>query len=167
MPIVFVLLAAVSAVLAFFSSALLLPAAVYAWGSTITFGLLWLGWLLGGIGTYALGRGLRGLKARGARRSRDQFDFYVQRVPGEVTFALVLLLCLALPSELPGYICGYLRVRFRTYLAALSLAELPYAVGAVLLSAGVVNRHIGLLVAFGLDRCCAQPRCHAHAAPEA
>jgi uncharacterized membrane protein YdjX (TVP38/TMEM64 family) len=146
--IVFVLLAAVSAVLAFFSSALLLPAAVYAWGSTLTFGLLWLGWLLGGIGTYALGRGLRGPLARapGAR----QFDFYVQRVPGEVTFAFVLLLYLALPSELPGYLCGYLRVRFRTYLAALSLAELPYAIGAVVLSAGAVNRQIGLLVTFGL-----------------
>ena len=79
-----------------------------------------------------------------------QFDFYVQRVPGEVTFAFVLLLYLALPSELPGYLCGYLRVRFRTYLAALSLAELPYAVGAVVLSAGAVHRQIGLLVTFGL-----------------
>src|SRR5512137_2084518 len=45
--VVFVVLAAVSAVLAFFSSALLLPAAVYAWGNTVTLGLLWLGWLLG------------------------------------------------------------------------------------------------------------------------
>jgi len=146
--IVFVLLAAISAVLAFFSSALLLPAAVYAWGNTVTCGLLWLGWLLGGIGTYALGRGLRGPLARAPGIS--QFDFYAQRVPGEVTFAFVLLLYLALPSELPGYLCGYLRVRFRTYLAALSLAELPYAVGAVVLSAGAVNRQIGLLVMFGL-----------------
>jgi uncharacterized membrane protein YdjX (TVP38/TMEM64 family) len=146
--IAFVLLAAVSAVLAFFSSALLLPAAVYAWGNTITLGLLWFGWLLGGVGTYALGRGLRGPLARAP--ATRQFDFYVQRVPGEVTFAFVLLLYLALPSELPGYLCGYLRVRFRTYLAALFLAELPYAVGAVLLSAGAVHRQIGLLVTFGL-----------------
>jgi uncharacterized membrane protein YdjX (TVP38/TMEM64 family) len=146
--IVFVLLAAISAVLAFFSSALLLPAAVFTWGNTLTFGLLWLGWLLGGVGTYALGRGLRGPLARAPGSS--QFDFYVRRAPGEVTFAFVLLLYLALPSELPGYLCGYLRVRFRTYLAALSLAELPYAVGAVVLSAGAVNRQIGLLVTFGL-----------------
>jgi uncharacterized membrane protein YdjX (TVP38/TMEM64 family) len=91
---------------------------------------------------------LRGSRTRAPGTS--QFDFYVQRVPGEVTFAFVLLLYLALPSELPGYLCGYLRVRFRTYLAALSLAELPYAVGAVVLSAGAVNRQIGLLVTFGL-----------------
>jgi uncharacterized membrane protein YdjX (TVP38/TMEM64 family) len=147
--VVFVVLAALSAVLAFFSSALLLPAAVYTWGYAITFGLLWLGWLLGGLFTYALGRGLRGTRG-GAPRSSSQFDYYVRRVPGEVTFALVLLLYLALPSELPGYVCGYLRVRVRTYFAALALAELPYAVGAVLLGVGVVDRHIGLLVVFGL-----------------
>jgi uncharacterized membrane protein YdjX (TVP38/TMEM64 family) len=71
-------------------------------------------------------------------------------VPTDVTFALVLTLHLALPSEVPGYLCGYLRVRFRTYLAALALAELPYAAGAVLLGDGVVNRQIGWLLAFGL-----------------
>jgi uncharacterized membrane protein YdjX (TVP38/TMEM64 family) len=147
--VAFVLLAALSAVLAFFSSALLLPAAVYAWGSTVTFGLLWLGWLLGGVCTYALGRGLRGPPGRASKTS-SQFDFYVQRAPGEVTFAFVLLLYLALPSELPGYLCGYLRVRLRTYFAALALAELPYAVGAVLLGAGVVHRDVGVLVSFGL-----------------
>jgi peptide/nickel transport system permease protein len=46
--IVFVLLAALSAVLAFFSSALLVPPAVFTWGNTVTLVLLWLGWLLGG-----------------------------------------------------------------------------------------------------------------------
>ena len=147
--VVFVVLAAVSAILAFFSSALLLPAAVYAWGNTVTFGLLWLGWLLGGMCTYALGRGLRRPHGKAPRTSR-QLDFYVQRVRGDVTFTLVLLLHLAMPSEIPGYLCGYLGVRRRTYLAALAVAELPYAVGAVMLGDGVVNRHIGWLVAFGL-----------------
>ena len=68
---------------------------------------------------------------------------------GEVTFTLVLLLLLAIPSEIPGYLCGYLGVRRRTYLSALALAEFPYAVGAVMLGDGVVNRQIGWLVAFG------------------
>jgi uncharacterized membrane protein YdjX (TVP38/TMEM64 family) len=146
---VFVLLAAISAVLAFFSSALLLPAAVFAWGSAVTFGLLWLGWLLGGICTYALGLALRRPRRKESRTS-GKLDFYLQRVPGEVTFALVLLLYLALPSEIPGYLCGYLGVRFRSYFAALALAELPYAVGAVLLGEGVVNRQLSWLVGFGL-----------------
>lgn len=155
--VVFVLLAAMSAVLAFFSSALLLPAAVYTWGNAVTLGLLWLGWLLGGLCTYALGRGLRRPQAQAqakakakASRTSSEFDFYRQRFQGEVTFALVLLLHLAMPSEIPGYLCGYIGVRLRTYVAALALAELPYAVGAVLLGDGVVNRHIGWLLAVGL-----------------
>lgn len=147
--VVFVLLAAVSALLAFFSSALLLPAAVFTWGNTFTFVLLWLGWLLGGIGTYALGHALR-TPEWDASRTPGQFLFYLRRLRGDITFVLVLLLCLALPSEVPGYLCGYLGVRLRTYFAALALAEFPYAVGAVLLADGVVNRHIGWLVAFGL-----------------
>ena len=147
--VAFVLLAAISAVLAFFSSALLLPVAVFTWGSKVTFVLLWLGWLLGGIGTYALGRGLRRPQAA-AQKTSSQFDFYLQRIPGEATFALVLLLYLALPSEIPGYVCGYLGVRLRTFFAALAVAELPYAVGAVLLANGAVNRHIGWLVSLGL-----------------
>lgn len=147
--VVFVVLAALSAILAFFSSALLLPPAVFTWGTTITLGLLWLGWLLGGLCTYALGRGLRRPPGAASKTSR-QFDFYRDRVPGEATFALVLLLHLALPSEIPGYLCGYLGVRMRTYFAALALAELPYAAGAVLLGDGVVNRHTGWVVAFGL-----------------
>jgi uncharacterized membrane protein YdjX (TVP38/TMEM64 family) len=147
--LLFVLLAAISAVLAFFSSALLLPAAVFTWGSTATLALLWIGWLLGGIATYVLGRALRRAQ-RDVSRAPSQFNFYLQRVPGKVTFGLVLLLCLALPSEIPGYLCGYLGVRLRTYVSALALAELPYAFGAVLLGDGVVNRQIGGLLAFGL-----------------
>jgi uncharacterized membrane protein YdjX (TVP38/TMEM64 family) len=146
--VAFVLFAALSAVLAFFSSALLLPAAVYTWGTTTTFVLLWLGWLLGGTFTYALGRGLR--RPRGDRPgTSSRIDFYLQRAPGEVTFVLVLLLCLSLPSEIPGYLCGYLGVRIRTYVPALAMAELPYAIGAVVLGDGVAHRHIGWLVAVG------------------
>ena len=147
--VAFLLLAAISAVLAFFSSALLLPAAVYAWGTTVTLVLLWLGWLLGGIGTYALGRLLRRPRLT-TQETPSQFDFYLQRIPGEATFALVLLLYLALPSEIPGYVCGYLGVRVRTFFAALAVAELPYAVGAVLLANGAINRHIGWLVSLGI-----------------
>jgi uncharacterized membrane protein YdjX (TVP38/TMEM64 family) len=147
--VAFIVLAALSAILAFFSSALLLPPAIFTWGGTVTFCLLWLGWLLGGLCTYALGRSLR-RPSWGAARPSSQFDFYRQRAPSEVTFALVLLLCLALPSEIPGYLCGYLNARLRTYFTALALAELPYAAGAVLLGDGVVHRHIGWLVVCGV-----------------
>ena len=54
--LVFVLLAMVSAMLAFFSSAVFAPIAIYAWGKTVTLILLWLGWFLGGIVSYCIGR---------------------------------------------------------------------------------------------------------------
>ena len=147
--VVFVLLSAVSAMLAFFSSALLVPAAVFAWGNTLAVGLLWLGWLLGGVFTYSLGHALR--RPPGEESGPpSRFAAYLPHVSAEIGFPLVLLWQLALPSELPGYLCGYLRVPFRTYVAALAVAELPYAIGAVLLGESVVNRKLGWLVALSV-----------------
>jgi len=147
--VVFVALSAVSAILAFFSSALLVPAAVFTWGKAVTVGLLWLGWLLGGLVMFAVGRSLRrNPELESGPPSR--FAAYLPKLSEEVGFSLVLLWQLALPSEIPGYLCGYLGVPFRTYVLALALAELPYAIGAVLLGESVVNREPGWLVALGV-----------------
>ena len=48
--------AAVGAMVAFVSSWVVLPFAVYTWGFTRALLLLWIGWLLGGIASYAIGR---------------------------------------------------------------------------------------------------------------
>lgn len=144
----FVVLAAASAVLAFFSSALLVPVAVHAWGVTASVALLWVGWLLGGAFTYAVGRRLG---RRVARRlvPPERFDRYEARITERTPWTLVLLLQLALPSEVPGYLLGTVRYPFGRYLLALGVAELPYAVGAVYLGEGLVERRPALLVAFG------------------
>ena len=146
--LLFVLLSALSAMLAFFSAALLVPVAVYSWGQSATMLLLWLGWLLGGLCAYAIGSSLgRPLLASiGAARL---LAFYRERLPERVPFALVLLMQLALPSEIPGYLSGLLRVRARTYLAALALAELPFVVGTVLVGESVVEQRGGMLVLLG------------------
>ena len=143
----FVVLSAASAVVAFFSGAVLVPAAVSAWGSGATFALLWLGWWLGGGLTYLLGRGLApsGNGAQGLPNGRGAASSVHRRVvrlaarfPPGLDFPIVFALQLALPSEVPGYLCGYLRVRPRVYFAALALAELPYAVATVLIGHGLV-----------------------------
>lgn len=146
---VFVLLSALSAMLAFFSSVLLVPVAVYAWGRPLTIVLLWLGWLLGGAVAYGIGRGL-GRPLLVTATSTRLLAFYGQRLEGRIGFPMVLLLQMALPSEIPGYLFGLLRVRFGTYLAALALAEIPYAVGSVLLGESVLQRQGGWLVAIGV-----------------
>ncbi len=128
----FVALAAASAVLAFFSSAVVVPVGVKAWGEGWTFVLLWTGWLLGGGLTYAIGRFL----GRGAIRllvSEERVSFYEQRVGRRVGFPMVLLFQLALPSEIPGYVLGTLRYPFGRFLLALAIAELPFAAGATYL----------------------------------
>lgn len=147
--LVFVLLSALSAILAFFSSALLVPAAVFAWGNGLTVALLWVGWLLGGLCMYWLGRGMRGPGDAGAAPS-GRFAAYLPRVSREVSFPLVLLWQLALPSEIPGYLCGYLRVPLRSYVPALAIGELPYAIAAVWLGKSVVDRQVGWLVGLGV-----------------
>ena len=55
-PALFVVLAALSAMLMFFSSLVLIPIGVVAWGQLTCFMLLWGGWFLGGVLTYSIGR---------------------------------------------------------------------------------------------------------------
>ncbi len=147
--VVFVVLSALSAMLAFFSSALLVPVAVLSWGKAVTIALLWLGWLLGGLGAYGIGRTLGRplLRTLGSARVAA---FYRARLSADVGLPVVLLLQLALPSEIPGYLCGLLRVRPRTYVIALALAELPYAIGTVWAGDSILRREGGWLVGLGV-----------------
>jgi uncharacterized membrane protein YdjX (TVP38/TMEM64 family) len=113
---IFVLLSALSAMVAFFSSLVLVPIGVLAWGATTTFALLWFGWLLGGVGAYATGRFL-GRRAVVWLIHEEQLHRYERRLAASAPFLVILLFQLALPSEVPGYVAGVLRrkspVRFR------------------------------------------------------
>jgi uncharacterized membrane protein YdjX (TVP38/TMEM64 family) len=153
-PAAFVALAALSAMLAFFSSAVLVPAAVYAWGPTLTALLLWTGWTLGGLVAYSLAFTIGRSALRWAAPERS-IALYEQRLGPHAPFGFVLLFQLALPSEIPGYVLGLARYPLPRYLAALAMAELPYAVGTMLLGAGLISRQVGLLVAIGLVACVA------------
>ena len=148
-PFAFVLLSGLSAMLAFVSSAVLVPVAVYAWGRPTTVLLLWLGWWVGGACAYATGRWLGAPLIRTAGASR-QLDALQHRISPAAGFREVVLVQLALPSEIPGYLCGILRVRARVYLIALAVAELPYSIGTVVLGEGIVQREGGWVVAIAV-----------------
>jgi uncharacterized membrane protein YdjX (TVP38/TMEM64 family) len=147
--LLFVALSALSAVLAFFSSALLVPFGVRVWGEAGCFVLLWIGWFLGGLLTYAAGRSL-GRPAVQWLLSPRRVAKYEARIPTSHAFVPVLATQLILPSEAVGYLCGLLRVPIRVYLPALALAELPYAGATVLLGAAFVHRRQTLLLAVAL-----------------
>jgi uncharacterized membrane protein YdjX (TVP38/TMEM64 family) len=146
--VVFVLLSAASALLAFFSSAVVVPVALYTWGKGVCFLLLWTGWTLGGMIAYWLGRTLGRPVLRWALPAAT-LARYEEQLSRHTSFRVVLLFQLALPSEVPGYLLGVVRYPFGRFLAAYILAELPYAVGTVYLGAGFLERHLLLVIALG------------------
>lgn len=137
----FVVLAALSAMVAFVSSALLIPVAVYAWGPGVCFILLWAGWYLGGIAAYLVGRYL-GRPAVEALVRPGVLSRYEGWAKSGVSLLPILLLQLAVPSDIAGYLFGLVRARLAPFLAALALAEMPYALGAVYLGESFLQRRL-------------------------
>lgn len=143
----FVAFAALSGALAFFSSAVVVPVAVHAWGPVPAALLLWLGWILGGATTYALGRYLgRPLVARVARGGLARYERVITR---DAPFGLVALFQLAAPSEVPGYLLGLVRYSFPRFLAVVAAGELPYAIGTVILGDSFLERRLLPFVLLG------------------
>ena len=147
--VLFVVLAALSAAVVFFSSVLLVPFGVHEWGVTGCFFLLWTGWLIGGILTYAVGRGLGSPIVRWMLTPSRAAE-YEARIPASQSFLPVLIVQLAFPSEAVGYLCGLVKVPPLTYLGALAVAELPYALSAVLLGTAFFRREYVLLFSLAL-----------------
>ena len=147
--LVFVVFAALSAMLAFVSSAVIVPVGVFVWGKSATLLLLWVGWILGGVTAYTLSRYF-GRTVVQAVLPRVVIERYEKLIPRRAPFGFVLLLQLALPSEVPGYLLGLMRYDFWRYIAALALAELPYAVATVYLGAGFIERRTYLLIGVGV-----------------
>ena len=148
-PVLFVALAGLSAMLAFFSSAILVPVGIRAWSPVGCGLLLWVGWLAGGMASYGVARWLgRPLLRRVvADRRVAEYDAMISR---RMPFGMVLLVQLALPSEIPGYVLGLARYPPSRYLLALALVELPYAVGVVLMGESFLARRVLPLAALAL-----------------
>lgn len=147
-PLLFVLLAALSAMLAFASVAVLLPLAVFTWGEPLSILLLWIGWSLGGACTYLAGR-FFGPKIVGWLKAGPLLRRLEQHVGPDTPFGVALLFQLALPSEIPGYVLGLVRYSARKYLLVLGMVELLYTLAAVHLGASFVERRAGMVFATG------------------
>ena len=146
--VVFVLLAVVSAMFVFVSSVVLIPVAVYAWGPAVCAVLLWVGWFLGGLVAYGVGRWLgRPVVDRLVRPATiARYEGYARRASA---FVPIVLLQLAIPSDTAGYLFGLVRVPLALYLPALALAEVPYAIGAVYLGTSFLERRLYRLLLLG------------------
>ncbi|MBT8140821.1 MAG: TVP38/TMEM64 family protein [Gammaproteobacteria bacterium] len=141
----FVLLSALSAMLAFFSSAILVPIGVHTWGWGVCFILLWAGWWLGGLFAYCVGY-FAGNRVVDFIVGEARLEKFKSRITGKARFWHIVLFQASVPSEVPGYVLGTLRFRIDYYLAALALTELPYALGTVLLGESFLQRNLSTTV---------------------
>lgn len=146
---VFIALSALSAMVAFLSSSLLAPVAVVVWGKAGTFLLLWLGWLLGGATTYAIGRYL-GRSVAGALAGAETLAGAEAFLRDRTHVLHVLVFQLALPSEILGYVLGILRYRFAYYIAVLAISEIPFALAVVYLGESFLEGRALSFVLLGL-----------------
>jgi uncharacterized membrane protein YdjX (TVP38/TMEM64 family) len=147
--VLFVLLSMVSAMVAFFSSAVFAPIAIYAWGKAGTFALLWLGWLLGGILSFCVGRFL-GRSVVGMLIDEQKIAGWERELGERSRFIHILMFQAAVPSEIPGYVLGILRYRFSLYLAALAITELPYAIATVYLGESFLEGESTVFILLGI-----------------
>ena len=96
--VTFVVLAAISAMFAFVSIAIIVPAAVVTWGTPVSIGLLWLGWILGGMVTYSIGKffGRRVVRWLTADEALHKLESYL---PANAPLWLIVVLQLACPRR--------------------------------------------------------------------
>lgn len=134
--VVFFLISALSAMLAFASSTVLVPPANLVWGKLVTFLLLWSGWIVGAIAAFGVGNLARPLLIHlGYRKKLEEYQQFVSK---KMKFWAVLLFCLAVPSEIPGYLFGGAHYPFWKFLAAIAIAEAIYASGLVIAGESLV-----------------------------
>jgi uncharacterized membrane protein YdjX (TVP38/TMEM64 family) len=134
----FVVLAAVSAILMFFSSVALVPVAVHAWGAGQTVVLLLLGWFLGGHLAYAIGRFLGRRVAEHFVAARD-LDRCADLLSVRMSVVEVALVKTLLPAEAPSIVLGVLRYPYLKLVPVLLLSELPFALWSVYLGQALVE----------------------------
>ncbi len=143
--VVFTGLSALGAILIFVSSWLLVPIGVQAWGPWWCFALLLTGWFIGGVVTYSIGRFLGRPVVR--RLLPDALiSRYEGRIPSGGRFLPALLVSVSVPSDIGGYFFGLVKYPARIYFPALLLAELPYGLGAVMLSDAFLQRRLALML---------------------
>jgi len=145
----FLLLSMLSAMVAFFSSVVFVPIAVYAWGNALSMTLLWLGWLLGGIASYCISRFL-GRKVAAMLIGEEKIVGWENQVSERTRFVHILLFQAVVPSEIPGYVLGILRYRFVLYVTALAITEIPYVIGVVYLGESFLRGESTVFILLGV-----------------
>jgi uncharacterized membrane protein YdjX (TVP38/TMEM64 family) len=137
--LVFIGLSALSAMLMSFSSIWLVPAAVVLWDNHLTVIMLLISWLIGATASYFIGK-YGGYSIVHKLVSEKKISYYQHLITDKLSFWVIFLFRLTLPSEIPGYLLGIARYPFWRYLLITFLAEAPYAIYAVYAIDSVVEK---------------------------
>lgn len=143
---IFLILSILSAVSVFFTSIVTIPLAVFAWGELFAIVLLMTGWFIGAMILYGVGRFL-GRQIVEYFVSKAKIDKYGGLISREIQMLDIVLIKLALPSEVPSFFLGIVRYPFLKYMAVVVISELPFAVWAVYLSSTFVDDNRVLFIA--------------------
>lgn len=135
--VIFIVLAALSAMLSPFSSVPLVPAAILLWGNSLTAFLLLSGWLIGGSLTYLIGY-FAGYPLVNQISSFEKIKYYQEKLSKKTEFLLILFFRFAMPAEIPGYVLGIVRYNFSKYFLATFLAEALFALITVYASEALI-----------------------------
>lgn len=141
---IFLGLAALSAFISPLSSIPLVPAAILIFGKGLTFALLLLGWLIGGVIAYLIGK-YAGYPFVKKFVPFKQFDRSIQNLPKRSAFWLALLFRISTPSE-TGYLFGILRYPFGKYFLITFLSELPIVLVSIIASEALIAKKTFLFI---------------------
>ncbi len=141
----FVLLGVLSTMFMPFSSYPLVPVMTAIWGPHLTFGLLMLGWLIGGVIAYGIAY-FAGYPLVRSLVKPNELDRYTRMLEGRTGFWLVLLFRTVTPSEVGSYTLGVLRYHFSKYLIITLISELPVAYFGVYASHALLTEQRVLLI---------------------
>jgi uncharacterized membrane protein YdjX (TVP38/TMEM64 family) len=134
--ILFIFISSLAALISPFTNIPLVPVAVVVWGPFYTTVILLIGWVIGDIIAYFIGKYL-GYPVILYLGSKEKFNELEKVIKEHTNFYTALLLRLTLPAEL-GYIFGIIRYPFNLYLIITFLAELPFAIISTTLSEAVL-----------------------------
>ena len=135
--VVFFVLSAASAMLAFASAVILVPPATEVWGKPRN--------LPASLGRMASrsDRRVRNWPARTTARDphgyKHKLEEYERLVSKHMKFWAVLLFCIALQSEIPGYLFGGMRYSLPKFVVAIGIAEAIYAVAVIAAGESILN----------------------------
>lgn len=145
--LIFIALAAISAMFSFFSSAALAPIAILIWGQSLTSVLLFAGWIIGDIISYLIGfYAIHDLFEKII--PFEKINNYRGKISKKTEFGLIMLFRFAVPSEITGYLLGIIKYHFGKYFLATILSELPFALIVVYASKALIEQSRTAFVGF-------------------